>query len=87
MRRFKIDVDLIRQSYPPSLNMANVNVGEGQSKIFEIVATENLCFDTTHTAPGDVVFKISGTLVLATIVFKHGGYECRRRSKLKYLKS
>ena len=30
MRRFKIDFDLLRQSYLPSLNMANVNVGEGQ---------------------------------------------------------
>ena len=34
-----------------------------KSKIFEIVATENLCFDNTFTALGDVVFKMLGKLV------------------------
>ena len=57
-----------------------------KSQIFEIVATENLCFDNTLTALGDVVFKMLGKLVLTTIIFKYGGYECRKRSKLKYFK-
>ena len=58
-----------------------------KSQIFEIVATENLCFDNTLTALGDVVFKMLGKLVLTTIIFKYGGYECRKWSKLKYFKS
>ena len=48
-----------------------------KSEIFEIVATENLCFDNTLTALGDVVFKMLGKLVLTTIIFKYGGYEVR----------
>ena len=57
-----------------------------KSKIFEFFATENLCFDSILTALGDVVFKMFGKFVLTTIIFKYGGYECRKRPKLKYVK-
>ena len=43
-----------------------------KSEIFEIVGTENLCFDNKFTALCDVVFMISGKLVSTTVICKHG---------------
>ena len=38
----------------------------------------NFFADNTLTALGDVVLKISGKFVSTTVIFKHGGFECRR---------
>ena len=58
-----------------------------KNKIFEIFTPENLHFDMKATAVCGIVLKIWDKLALTGAIFTNGAYECRRRSKVKYMKS